>query len=214
MLNSAGNEIHWTGLSWAGHHGEPASTYQEPRDVLAASGALCAIRRSTWDALGGFHDEFFAYYEDAQLSLRCWQRGLRVVFEPAAVGVHRYEFSRRPQKMFLLERNRLLTLLTCYQRRTLVVLAPILALLELGCSALAVVQGWGREKIRSWGWLLRHRALIRMRRAEIQDAGSVRDRELAPRFSTTLELGPLGRPGWLAPSTRASASSGAERVVL
>jgi hypothetical protein len=35
---------------------------------------------------------------DAELSVRCWQRGLRVVCGPEAMLVHHYEFNRNLRK--------------------------------------------------------------------------------------------------------------------
>ncbi|MCW2779212.1 MAG: glycosyl transferase family 2, partial [Frankiales bacterium] len=136
-LNSAGNPLHFSGLSWAGAFGEPAADHAVRTEVLGASGAGVLLRRQLWEELGGFAPEYFAYLEDTELSLRCWQRGLRVVFVPDAVVVHRYEFSRNPLKMYLLERNRLLLVLTLLERRTLLALLPVLVLVELCMVALS-----------------------------------------------------------------------------
>jgi GT2 family glycosyltransferase len=179
IMNSAGNPVHYLGLSWAGALGEPASAHRDTRDIPGATGAALALRRETWTRMGGFWDEMFAYYEDTEFSLRCWQRGLRVVYVPDAVVLHHYEFSRNDHKMFLLERNRLLMLLTLYEARTLLLLAPALLALELAVLRLAARQGWLRQKLRSWWWLLTHASLVRTRRAMVHAARKVPDRELA-----------------------------------
>ena len=82
LMNSAGNEVHFLGFSWCGGLSEPASRFTTPRDVASASGAAMVMRRELWDATGGFPSEFFMYYEDAELSLRSWRLGRRVVFVP------------------------------------------------------------------------------------------------------------------------------------
>jgi GT2 family glycosyltransferase len=186
LLNSAGNPLHVLGLSWAGGLGEPASAHAAQTDVACASGAGLVLRRSLWEELGGFAPEYFAYLEDAELSWRCWQRGLRVVHVPDAVVVHRYEFSRNPRKSYLLERNRLLLLLTAHEARTLAVLALPLLALEVAMTALAVAQGWGRQKAQGWWWLLRHAGWVRRRRALLQAERTRRDRELAKLLTTEL----------------------------
>ena len=112
LMNSAGNEVHFLGYSWCGGLNEPASQHREARDVASASGAAMVMRRELWERLGGFAPEYFMYYEDPELSLRCWRAGLRVVFVPDAVVVHRYEFGRNPEKMYLVERNRLIAMFT------------------------------------------------------------------------------------------------------
>jgi N-acetylglucosaminyl-diphospho-decaprenol L-rhamnosyltransferase len=46
--------------------------------VSWAMGAAVAGRRSDLESLGGWDDEFFIYYEDADLGLRAWDHGLPV----------------------------------------------------------------------------------------------------------------------------------------
>ena len=75
---------------------------------------------------------------------------------PDAVALHRYEFGRNPAKFYLVERNRLIFVSTLWGGRALVVLAPPLLGLELAMVALAVKDGWLRQKMRGWGWLLRN----------------------------------------------------------
>lgn len=197
-MNSAGNPVHYLGFSWAGALGEPASEHAQPVDIASATGAAVALRREVWDDLGGFWEEMFAYCEDAELSLRCWQRGLTVRFVPEAEVRHRYEFSRNDLKFYLLERNRLLLVLTLLERRTLAVLAPALAALELVVLLMAWRDGWARQKIRGWGWLLRNRGLVRARRALVQESRLVSDADLLPRLFTDT-FAPGGGSGMSAP---------------
>ncbi|MBA2388847.1 MAG: glycosyltransferase family 2 protein [Geodermatophilaceae bacterium] len=179
LMNSAGNPVHALGLSWAGGLGEPADRHAVGTAVASASGAGLAVRREVWDALGGFTVEFFAYQEDCDLSLRCWQRGWQVRYVPTAVIAHHYEFSRNPLKFYLLERNRLAMLLTVYGGRLLVLLAPALLALELAMLAVALRQGWLRQKLRGYRWLVAHRGWLRRRRRAVQAARVIGDRELA-----------------------------------
>ncbi len=179
LVNSVGNPLHVLGLSWAGGMGEPATEHATRGPVASASGACMALRRSLWESLGGLVEPFFAYAEDLEMCWRCWQRDLRVEYVPTAVAVHHYEFSRTPLKMYLVERNRLAFLLTCYGGRTLALLAPVLLAFELALVAVAAKQGWLRQKVRGWGWLVTHGAWIRARRAEVQRERLVPDRDLA-----------------------------------
>lgn len=179
-LNSAGNPVHFTGLSWAGALGEAAGRHAALRDVASASGATMAVRTDVWDELGGFDTTYFTYLEDTELSLRCWLLGLRVVYVPEAVSRHHYAFSRNPRKHYYLERNRLLMLLTLYERRTLLLLAPALLLWEAVVLVGAVAQGWGRSKAAGWFWLLRNSGSVRRRRAVVQAARRRSDSALLP----------------------------------
>lgn len=186
-LNSAGNDIHFLGFSWVGGFGEPAATHAIERDVAGAMAALVMLRREVWDAIGGYEPQYFAFHEDADMSWRCWQRGLRVHYVPDAIGRHRYEFGRVTNKMYLVERNRLIFMLTCWDSRTLWLLAPLIVPTELAMAAIGLRSGWFGEKLHSWGWLISHRRWLRERRRAIQAERSVSDRELAHLMSERLD---------------------------
>jgi GT2 family glycosyltransferase len=205
-INSAGNEIHFLGYSWCGALGEPASAHTERRDVASASGAAMVVRRVVWEQLGGFAPEFFMYYEDPELSLRCWRMGLRVVFVPDAIVVHRYEFGRNAPKMYLVERNRLIAMLTLFESRTLACLAPVMIGVELAMFVLAVRQGWAGAKVRGWVWLVRHRAWLRRRREQLAAERTVPDSAIAPLLATRLTEGSMDLPQFLRPFDAALAA--------
>jgi GT2 family glycosyltransferase len=190
-LNSAGNEVHLTGIAWAGAYGEPADSVTELQDVPFPSGAAMAIRRELFEELGGFTEELFLYQEDLILGWRVRLCGLRVVVSPAADVLHEYEFGRNPGKHYLLERNRLVFVLSSFSPRLLLLLAPVLASVEVGMLALALKEGWARDKVRGWGWLIRNAGWLRRHRRETQKLRRVRDRELA-RF-----LSPVVAPGMI-----------------
>ena len=185
LLNSGGTVVHVSGLAWAGRFGEQAESIRSLEDVAAASGAALGIRRDTFRALGGFTDELFMYQEDVELSWRAHLAGLRVVVDPGADVFHEYEFGRHPAKIALLERNRLIFVLTSYSLRLLFLLGPLLVLVELAMLLLSARRRWFRGKLGGWWWCLRHmRWLVRHRR-ETKSLRRVRDRELA-RFLTPL----------------------------
>ncbi|WP_164775215.1 glycosyltransferase family 2 protein [Nocardioides pantholopis] len=167
-INSAGNPVHYLGLSWAGGLGEPAAAHARPADVASASGAATVCRADRFAALDGFCEPMFAYCEDTELSLRSWQQGWRVVYEPTAVVTHRYEFSRNPQKLYLVERNRLILVLTVFPRRLLAVVAAPLLALEVAMLAMSARDGWWRQKVAGWRWLLANAGTLRERRRWVQ----------------------------------------------
>jgi len=187
LLNSGGNPVHLIGLSWAGGMGT-AETRTAPYDVTGASGACLLLATTVWKQLGGFDEEYFAYLEDSELSLRAWRLGLAARCVPTAVARHHYEFSRNARKMHLLERNRLMLLATVWPRRALILLAPVLAACELGLLALGTVSGW--KKVAGYAWLWRHRAHLRERRRLIQ--GESADRTWMARLSPTLDRSAFG----------------------
>ncbi len=203
LLNSAGNPVHYLMFSWVGDLGQPAAEHEQLTEVPSISGVAFAVRRAVWDELGGFDVAYFAYCEDVYLSLRAWQAGLRVVHDPGAVVAHHYEFARHSTKHYLLERNRLMNLILLPERRTRRLVAlPALAV-EAGVLAVAVRDGWARDKVAGWRWLIAHRRDLADRRGVIQAARRVPDRELAH-----LLRGPLDPPVGLGPAVPGPISAG------
>ncbi|MBI5105117.1 MAG: glycosyltransferase family 2 protein [Solirubrobacterales bacterium] len=59
-----------------------------PRAVDWAHGALLLVRRSAWEAAGGFDPGQWLYAEDLDLCWRVRRAGFTVRYEPSAVAVH------------------------------------------------------------------------------------------------------------------------------
>lgn len=184
--NAGDNPMHLTGLSWSGRFGEPAE-HGPARDTAGVSGAALMARRETFTALGGFCEPFFMYYEDADLCWRARLAGHRVRFAPDARVVHDYEFDKGTTKYFLLERNRAWAQLANLSGRGLLLLAPVLAATELATLALAVRQGWLREKLRAWGalWAARHE--LRAWRRRVQATRAVSDGAILARHTGRID---------------------------
>jgi len=198
VVNTVGNPVHYLGVVWAGGYGEDADRHGEARDVSSATGAFLAIRRQVWTELGGFPEEYFAYHEDTELSLRAWQRGYRVRYEPGAVAVHHYEFSRNPRKEFLLQRNRWLTVLTVYPSRLLALVMPMMIVFDLALAVSFLRRGTAREWCRALGSLARQAGLIRRRRSAVQAASVLDPAAFAQLLVARIEPAMIERPPGLA----------------
>jgi GT2 family glycosyltransferase len=201
-LNSAGNDIHFLGLSWSGCFDELAADHVSEKVVTGATGAGLACRREIWNQLDGFDDEFFAYHEDADLSLRCWERGWSIVYVPGAVIEHRYEFSRNALKYELIERNRLIMAGTSFGPRQLALTAPALLALEIVMLAYGAKEGWFGAKLRGYRWLITHRSWLRARRRRVQAERTITERALAERLVGRMQAGNFDAPDWFAPFDR------------
>jgi len=90
-LQEAGCLLWADGSSWQVGWGtaDGAGSYAEPRDVPFGSAAGLLVRRSAFEAIGGYSLAYHpAYFEDADLCLRLWQEGGRVRYQAAARLVH------------------------------------------------------------------------------------------------------------------------------
>jgi GT2 family glycosyltransferase len=185
LLNSAGNVLHVTGLAWAGRYGEPAEQVTREEEVPYPTGAAMAVRAKLFWELGGFTEELFMYQEDLELAWRARLRGLRIVLVSQADVYHEYEFGRNPTKHYLLERNRLVFVLSAYSGRLLILLGPVLVSTELAMLGLALKDRWARDKLAGWGWCVRRAGWLRR----------VSDRELAPYLTSLVDPAMIAVPG-------------------
>jgi GT2 family glycosyltransferase len=188
-LNATGGVLHFTGLGWSEHFGAPVEDAGPSRPTMIASGALMAVRRAVMDELGGFTDDLFLYHEDAELSLRAWLRGYDNAFVAGAAGLHHYEFSRNARKLYFLERNRLYLVAVCFPARLVAFVLPALAAYEAGILAVAAKEGWLREKIDGWRWLVHHRADVLARRRLVQSTRRRSPSELAAQLAASFDAG-------------------------
>ena len=58
------------------------------RDAGWLSGSCILVRREAFEAVGGFDDKFFMYFEDVDICARIHLEGWRIVYAPSAVITH------------------------------------------------------------------------------------------------------------------------------
>jgi len=153
-INACGNAPHFTGITTCRGYGYPASDFAIREEVAAVSGAAFMMRRSVFEALGGFDESFFLYLEDTDLSLRAVLAGHRCLYVPSATVLHEFEPRFSEDKLFFLERNRHMMLLKLYRWRTLLLMLPALVLTEAavwGYAALGGPPGYGQRGARAPG---------------------------------------------------------------
>jgi GT2 family glycosyltransferase len=180
--------------------GEPASAAsRDEREVGFASGACLAMPMAAWRREGGFDEEYFAYHEDTELSLRLRLHGGRVGIEPAAIVEHEYEFSRTATKWRLLERNRWFTIIRTYPAALIALIAPALLATELALFVVAFANGWGGQKLQASADVLRSLPRLLRQRRTIQAGAQVSAGEFARGLTAELDSQYLGRVATLAP---------------
>jgi GT2 family glycosyltransferase len=89
LLDGAGDALRRSGLPYRLGHGEPdRGQYDRSGFVLSACAAAAVYRRSMLDDVGLFDEDFFAYCEDGDLSMRAQLAGYRCLYVPEAVVYH------------------------------------------------------------------------------------------------------------------------------
>ena len=179
-VNAAGQRIHVTGLGFNRSLGEPAGRFGDRMFAVDGfHGAFFAMKRSTYDLVGGFDATGFLYHEDVNSSWLLRLAGYELCCVPASRVRHDYYLSMHADKFHLLERNRIAMLMAYLRPGTLLALLPMLLFTELLAWGYAILRrhGFGGAKWRSYGWVVAHREQIRERRrlaAKLRRAGDFR----------------------------------------
>ena len=119
VLNWEGTHVDFSGagMTWYGMGYRPltgnkvSKKPQHPAPVLFGTGAAMFVRRSVFDALGGFDESFFMFFEDVDFGWRLNLAGYTYLYQPQSIAFHRYHGSMggipKHREQFLLERNAL-----------------------------------------------------------------------------------------------------------
>ncbi len=192
VIHTWGNQLHFLGVGYVGGDGL-VDRPLEVRPIPYASGAGVLFRSSVLREVGLFDPAFFMYHEDSDL---CWRMRLadfEVLLAPQALMYHEYDFVRNAEKLYLIERNRLINLLTHYRLRTLALIAPALILFEGITLLYALLEGWLWKRLSVYGFFLKPvtwKYLSRKRR-RVQSIRRVPDRAIVQHLTGRIEFGLL-----------------------
>jgi GT2 family glycosyltransferase len=154
VIDGAGDAFTWGLKAYRRGAGTPDDgRYSREEQILLASGAACLWRADAFRRLGGFAEDFFAYYEDVDLCLRARRTGCEIWFAPAAIAWHAGGSSTAPARRefdgFMAVRNRWATAVRNVPAWWFVRRAPAVALGELTLAAGAIAAGEGRFYLRA-----------------------------------------------------------------
>jgi GT2 family glycosyltransferase len=202
-INACGNQMHYTGITTCRGLNEPATSYQGLQPIPLLSGAAFVAPTAALRQLSGFDESYFMYFEDTDLSLRARLAGYTLLCDTNAEIIHHYRLGMTAHKFYYLERNRWVTFLKIFSRKTLLTLAPALFFTELVTGVFAL-RNWSfvRSRFRVYAFLWQQRQHIRAARKPVQTTRQRSDRELLKDSSDTLPVGQLASSGLVATMNR------------
>lgn len=189
-INSFGNSIHFLGLAYCNHYREQDRRgVTEPFKIPYASGAAVLIRMSALEKTGFFDERLFVYHEDVDLGWRLRLAGYKILFDPLAVVYHKYTYSKAKYKFYYMERNRWVVLLQNYRLATILLILPALILMELGIILFSLKNGWFKEKIKGYAWLIAHWPSILSHRINVRfNLRKIKDRQILELFTGSIKF--------------------------
>lgn len=87
-LASAGGQLAWSTAQTSHRQVDAVPTTNAPYPVSWVDGSCMLVSVSAACELEGFDQEFFLYWEEVDLCVRGWRRGLRCLVEPRARIIH------------------------------------------------------------------------------------------------------------------------------
>lgn len=93
LIDSAGVVADSTLMGFDYLHGEPVEAALSAPDPLGPTGGAALYRRESFEAVGGFDERIFLYYEDLDLALRLAAAGGRCRLAGEARALHAYSAS-------------------------------------------------------------------------------------------------------------------------
>ena len=125
IINWYGDKIDFVGgsLNFYGHgfqydFGKPASEvegkYSSDQEILFACGGAMIINREVYLEVGGFDEDYFAYFEDVDLGWRLWILGYKIKLSAKSIAYHKHNSTSKKlpneKVKVLFERNALYTI--------------------------------------------------------------------------------------------------------
>jgi len=190
LINTCGNTMHFTGLTYCRGAGQHKVKYSTSIEVDAVSGSAFAIRREVFEQLGGFDERFFMYVEDTDLSWRARLAGYRCLYVADAIVQHDYRLSYSPEKAYYLDRNRHFMLMKNLKRTTYLRMLPGILLSELITWGFLLMNGpnYWLVKPKVYSWLLTHRKIIYQANREMHVYTEQDYREVVEKMAYRLEF--------------------------
>jgi len=88
-IDSTGDWVSKWGMAFPRNRGDAADKAPEAGEVFSATGGASLYKTALFKDIGLFDEDFFAYYEDSDISFRAQLAGWKVVYTPKAVAYHK-----------------------------------------------------------------------------------------------------------------------------
>jgi GT2 family glycosyltransferase len=145
--------------------------------------------------MGGAPGWCFMGNDDVIVSWLLRLMGFEIYCLPESIVFHKYSLKMSPEKLFTLEKNRHILLLSTLKPLTLLACLPILLAIELMIAVYSLAKGrpYMRAKFAASASLWQERGAIKQRRAQYQLLRRISDFRLFKNLKLTLEWRQLFR---------------------
>lgn len=149
LVNTTGGDLNFLGFSHCSDYKKNKTVVME-KDIAIASGVAVFIPTIILKKIGLFDESFFMYHEDVDLFWRARLSGYNIKLLPKCLVWHKYSFSRNKNKVFYVERNRLIFLYKNFTFKYLILILPAFLLNEIFIIFYSLFGGWFLIKINAY----------------------------------------------------------------
>jgi GT2 family glycosyltransferase len=194
LVNSAGNVVHLSGLSWCDGFNKNPSIYNTNKEVNILSGACLMVRTKVLKKLGGMPEDYFLYYEDTDISTRMQLRNMVMGLVPDAHVLHDYDFKKSNTKWFYIEKNRYLYIIQCWPLTVIILLLPYLIVCDIGLFIVSIFERRFLLKLHSLGSFLLSFPKAVKNRMVVQKSKKISSYQFLKNLSAKIDTEQLGNP--------------------
>ena len=187
IIGSSGNLLNIFGFGYARGNGEKDNGQYEKFEQISFPVGACLFSSLEIIKKIGYFDEsnlLYLMYDDVDYGWKALAYGIYSFYEPNSIVYHPKSTSSKldSNKMFLLNRNRWICLLSYYSTKTLVKLFPLLLLIEFGLFLFLIIKGMGVVKIKSFFSLLKMYPSIKQRKIQLNKRKKLTDGDMVSHF--------------------------------
>ena len=187
IIGSSGNLLNIFGFGYARGNGEKDNGQYEKFEQISFPVGACLFSSLEIIKKIGYFDEshlLYLMYDDVDYGWKALSNEIYSFYEPTSIVYHPKSTSSKlnSHKMFLLDRNRWICLLSYYSTKTLVILSPLLFLIEFSLFLFLIIKGMGTVKIRSFFSLLNMYPSIKQRKIQLNKKKKLTDNDMISHF--------------------------------
>lgn len=182
IIESAGDFINETGQAFNRTTSNFCSSLEKIEEVDLAPASASLYRKKYFIEVGLFDEDFFAYGEDVDLSLRGKKMGKRYMYFPKAVAYHRhmYTSSRIPQfREYLQFRNQTIILIKNYPLKVALRKFRLIKIIAVHLNTIIfmIIKGYAIEALLADFWIFLNIPRLIKKRLAILKSNILDDKE-------------------------------------
>ena len=196
-VNKFGNAYQYLGFGFCYGEGESIKNFNtNSYEPAYLSFTAVVIRPEVLKSIGLLDNNYFSYHEDSDFCFRARLAGWSMLALSSAVVHHNYKFPSKKNKIryFWLEKNRYYLLLKFFKLKTLLLIAPMCLIMELGLIFFSITRGFFFERLKAYWWIIRNFATILKQRKRIQKERKADDYALYDFMTGKIEFQQLNNP--------------------